>query len=135
MPRYPPGPKLTVDAVWIRRGRVLLVRRGREPFRGRWAFPGGFVEVGETMEAAVSRELLEETGLEARPRGVVGVFSRPDRDPRGHSVSVAYRMVGRAGTPVGGDDAAEAAWVPVERATTLAFDHDEILRAALRSRR
>ena len=122
---------MTVDAVWIARGRILLVRRGRAPFRDAWALPGGFVEPGETTEQAVVRELLEETGLTARVRALIGVYSRPGRDPRGPTVTIAYRMVGREGTPTGGDDAAAATWVPLERAAPLAFDHAEILRDAL----
>lgn len=110
---------------------MLLVRRGRAPFRGRWALPGGFVEDAETTEQAVARELLEETGLVARAGALVGVYSRPGRDPRGSTVTIAYRMVGTPGTPRGGDDAASAAWVPLRQARPLAFDHAEILRDAL----
>ncbi|HEV2519137.1 MAG TPA: NUDIX hydrolase [Thermoplasmata archaeon] len=130
---YPRGPKLTVDAVWIRFGRVLLVRRGRGPFSGSWALPGGFVEPGETVEAAVARELVEETGLRARATAIVGVYSDPDRDPRGPTVSIAFWMQGRGGHPTGGDDAREARWVPVDRAHHLAFDHDRIVRDGLRT--
>ncbi|MCI4370683.1 MAG: NUDIX hydrolase, partial [Thermoplasmata archaeon] len=83
MARYPPGPKLTVDAFWVSRGRLLLVLRAREPFRGTWALPGGFVEAAESVEDAVVRELREETGLRARTVGLVGVYSQPGRDPRG----------------------------------------------------
>jgi 8-oxo-dGTP diphosphatase len=129
--RYPPNPKLAVDAVWVARGRVLLVRRGRPPFVGRWALPGGYVEGSETVESAVSRELLEETGLSARPLRLVGVFSGPGRDPRGPNVSVAFWMRGRTGRPIGGDDARDAAWVPLAEVRDLAFDHAEILRRAL----
>ncbi len=124
-----------MDAVWIAQGRVLLVRRGRPPFRGRWALPGGFVEGYETVEEAVSRELLEETGLVARPRRLVGVYSGPGRDPRGPTVSLAYAMQGRVGPAQGGDDAAEARWVPLRPTPRLAFDHDQILRDAQRRRR
>jgi 8-oxo-dGTP diphosphatase len=126
------NPALTTDAVWIHRGRVLLVRRGRPPFRGMWALPGGFVELRETVEATVARELKEETGLVARPWKLVGVYSGPDRDPRKPSTSVAFLMRGRAGTPKGGDDAASAAWVLLSEARPLAFDHDRILRDARR---
>jgi 8-oxo-dGTP diphosphatase len=128
----PQGPALTVDAVWIHRGRVLLVRRGHEPFRGRWALPGGFVELDETVEAAVRRELLEETGLRAREVAIVGVYSGPDRDPRRPTATIAFAMKGRVSNPTGGDDAAEAAWVPLREANGLAFDHDRILSDALR---
>ena len=133
MARYPKGPKLTVDAVWFDQGRLLLVRRGRPPFRGSWALPGGFVEPGETVEEAVVRELREETGLRAKVDGLVGVYSRPGRDPRGPTVTLAYRMRGRAGTPTGADDAAEAAWIPLNSLGPLAFDHAEIVADAARA--
>ena len=88
----------------------------------------------ETVEHAVVRELREETGLVARPVAIVGVYSGPDRDPRKPVTTVAFRMSGRGGAPVGGDDAAEAQWVPLPAATRLAFDHDQILRDARRGR-
>ena len=91
-PRYQ-NPALAVDAVWILTGRVLLVRRGRPPFRGKWALPGGFVEQRETVEEAVVRELREETGLTARPGKLVGVYSGPDRDPRKPTTSVVFHML------------------------------------------
>ncbi|MCI4373819.1 MAG: NUDIX hydrolase [Thermoplasmata archaeon] len=131
MTRRYPSPSLAVDAVWIRRGRVLLVRRGRPPFRGSWALPGGFVEIGETVEAAVRRELKEETGLAGRAGRLVGVYSDPDRDPRKHTVSVVFLVHGAGGTPRGGDDAAAAEWVPLVPFPALAFDHGRILRDAL----
>ena len=126
------NPALTVDAVWIRNGRILLVRRGRPPFRGRWALPGGFVEYQETVEAAVTRELAEETGLRARPARLVGVYSGPDRDPRKPTTSVAFLMRGRGGKPAGGDDAASAEWVPLKGIGPLAFDHTRIVHDAVR---
>jgi 8-oxo-dGTP diphosphatase len=132
MRRYPPGPALTVDAVWIRRGAVLLVQRRRPPFAGAWALPGGFVEATETVEEAVSRELREETGLRGRIVGLVGVYSGPDRDPRQPTATVAFLFRGRGGIPRAADDAAEARWIRLDRATGLAFDHDRILRDAVR---
>lgn len=131
----PRGPALTVDAVWIDRGRLLVVRRGRPPFRGRYALPGGFVEPTETVEQAVVRELREETGLVARPGPIVGVYSGPHRDPRRPTATVAFRMRGAARLPTAGDDAAGAVWLPLARARGLAFDHDRIVRDALRQRR
>ena len=126
------NPALAVDAVWIRSGRLLLVRRGRPPFRGQWALPGGFVELRETVEAAVVRELKEETGLTARPWKLVGVYSGPDRDPRKPITSVVFLMKGPGGTPVGGDDASSAAWIPLRAAHPLAFDHEKIVGDARR---
>lgn len=135
MPVRARGPALTVDAVWVRAGKVLLVRRGRPPFRGRWALPGGFVERTETVEEAVVRELFEETGLRGRTGPIVGVYSGPDRDPRRPTASVAFLIRGAGGPPSGGDDAASTEWVPLQRAKHLAFDHDRILSDALRLRR
>jgi 8-oxo-dGTP diphosphatase len=129
------GPALTVDAVWVARGKVLLVRRGRPPFQGRWAFPGGFVETNETVEEAVVRELKEETGLRPAAIQLLGVYSRVGRDPRGPTASVAFRMRGRPSSPTGGSDAQEAQWIPLTEARGLAFDHNEILSDALQAGR
>lgn len=133
-PKYQ-NPALTVDAVWVHRGKVLLVRRDRPPFQGMYALPGGFVELRETVEEAVVRELREETGLVGRPLAIVGVYSGPDRDPRKPTTTVAFLIGGRVATPSPGDDAREAAWVPTKHAAPLAFDHARILRDALRRRR
>jgi len=111
--------------------RVLLIRRGHEPFRGAYALPGGFVEVGETTESACRREVEEETGLEVHDLRLVGVYSNPNRDPRGHTVSIAY--VTHLSTPVAprsGSDAASAEWVGDWRSLELAFDHAKILADA-----
>jgi len=135
MPRWFRGPALSADAVWIVRNRILLVRRGRPPYRGMWALPGGFVELEETVEQAVERELFEETGLRGRARAIVGVYSGPDRDPRKPTATVAFLIRGRPGAPTAGDDAAGAAWVPLRRARPLAFDHAEIVRDALKALR
>ena len=129
----------TVDVVVVRpRGggrEVLLVRRGGEPFRGVWALPGGFIELDEDVPDAASRELCEETGLEILPGELteVGVFGRPGRDPRGRTIGVAYAVeVEPAGKePTAGDDAAEAAWFDARSLPGLAFDHSEIVAAAL----
>ena len=91
---------------------VLLIRRGRPPFAGSWAFPGGFVEKGETVENAAARELMEETGVEGLSYSLVGVFSEDGRDPRGWTVTAAFRScVDRnAIHAIGMDDAADASW-------------------------
>lgn len=133
-PRYQ-NPALCVDAVWIRSGKVLLIRRGQAPFRGFWALPGGFVEYRETVEAALVRELKEETGLTGRPIGIVGVYSGPDRDPRKPTATVAFHVSGRGGIPRGQSDASAAAWVPLRDARPLAFDHSRILSDARRELR
>ena len=126
------GPALTVDAVWIHRGHLLVVRRGRPPFRGMWALPGGFVEPEETVEAAVVRELREETGLRAAAGPLVGVYSGPDRDPRKPTATVAFLIRGRPRSPRAGDDASATVWLPIEAARPLAFDHEQIVRDARR---
>ncbi|HPW54389.1 MAG: NUDIX hydrolase [Thermoanaerobaculaceae bacterium] len=127
----PETPKLTADAVILDAARgVVLIRRGHEPFRGMWALPGGFVEVGETVAAACRREAREETGLEVEPVQLLGVYSDPARDPRGHTVSTIFicRVIG--GELAGADDAAEARWFPDLRGLELAFDHSRVLADA-----
>jgi len=131
--RRPETPRLTVDCVTVdARGRVLLIRRRNAPYAGRLALPGGFVDVGETVEAACRRELLEETGVKAGRLRLVGVYSDPRRDPRGHTVSVVFATRVRAPKAHAGDDAAAAAWVKAWRKERLAFDHAKVLRDAMR---
>jgi|SoiMethySBSTD1v2_1073268.scaffolds.fasta_scaffold107296_6 8-oxo-dGTP diphosphatase len=129
----PRTPLLSVDCVVIdARGWVLLVRRGHPPFKGRHALPGGFVELGETVEAACRRELAEETGVRAGRLRLIGVYSDPGRDPRGHTCSVAFlTRVGRAKARAG-DDAATAEWIDDWSRLPLAFDHAKILADARR---
>ncbi len=122
---------LTVDAVVTDPGRgVLLVRRRRPPFQGAWALPGGFVEPRESCPEACRREVREETGLEVDIVALLGVYSRPGRDPRGPTVSVAYLCRPAGGRLRHGDDAAEAAWFARLEGLDLAFDHAEILADA-----
>lgn len=120
-----PNPFPTADVVIEVGDRIVLVRR-KHPPEG-WAIPGGFVEAGETVEAAAVREALEETGLAVTLVLLLGVYSDPARDPRFHTVSTVY--VGRAdGDPSGGDDAAEARlFAEEELPSPLAFDHAKIL--------
>lgn len=112
--------------------RLLLVRRSKPPFKGKWALPGGFLEHGETLDQCAARELEEETGLELRRLDQLAAFAAPGRDPRGDVVSVAYLALVRAdGTALtAGGDAAEAAWLDVEALPPLAFDHDGMVEAA-----
>lgn len=132
MPK-PVTPLLATDAVvFDSKGRVLLIRRKNPPFKGGYALPGGFVDVGETVEEACRRELLEETGVTAGKLTLVGVYSDPKRDPRGHSVGIAYLTRVRSAKAVAGDDAADVEWVSGWRSLSLAFDHADILRDAER---
>ena len=130
------NPKLTADGLVLYDGRLVLVRRGREPYRGRLALPGGFVEYGETTEAAAVREVREETGLATEVVRLVVVSSRPDRDPRGHTVSVIYELSHVGGEPRAGDDAAAVVLLTLAEArrAELAFDHGEIVAAWLAER-
>jgi 8-oxo-dGTP diphosphatase len=128
------GFSVTVDLVvlTIRSGRLsaLVVRRGAEPFAGRWALPGGFVHSDEDLPEAARRELAEETGLHDLPVHLeqLATYGAPGRDPRGRVVTVAYlALAPELPDPVGGTDAAEARWEPVAGLGRLAFDHDRIL--------
>lgn len=121
------NPKLTVDALVPMRGGVLLVKRARPPFEGAWVLPGGYVDYSERPEDAVLRELREEAGIEGRVAGLVGVYGDPDRDPRGHQVSITYLVEHVAGEPRGGDDAAEARVWPLDALPELGFDHARML--------
>jgi 8-oxo-dGTP diphosphatase len=129
-------PGITVDCVvFDDRDRLLLIRRRNPPFAGQFALPGGFVDYGETTEAAACRELLEETGLTAKDLRLIGVYSDPKRDPRGHTISIAYLAAIENGAPTAGDDAADVEFRADWRELALAFDHNEIVRDAVRMRR
>jgi 8-oxo-dGTP diphosphatase len=128
----PNTPALTVDCViFDPKGRVLLIRRKNEPYQGAFALPGGFVDIGETVEAACRREVREETGIEVTDLELVGVYSDPARDPRGHTVSAVFlAKLPVAASPIAGDDAAAAEWVANWQTHRLAFDHARILKDA-----
>ncbi len=126
-PTGPRNPFPTVDVIVERGdGRVLLVRRSNEPLG--WALPGGFIDYGESAEAAARREVREETGVSVLLTDLLGVYSRPDRDPRHHTLTVVY--IGRSREPVAaGDDAAEVREFALDALPDdLAFDHAQILR-------
>ena len=133
-----PRPMLTADCVVLnRRGEVLLVCRGNEPYRGCWALPGGFMEMDEPIERCAVRELREETALEVAVEALrlVGVYSALGRDPRGRTVTVAYavRVADAAEAEAeAGDDAAALRWWPLESLPPLAFDHAQIIADAIR---
>nr|WP_319570878.1 NUDIX hydrolase [uncultured Draconibacterium sp.] len=127
-----PRAALTVDAiVFVKSGKetsVLLIERGREPFKNRWALPGGFIEMDETLEQACIRELEEETGLQIEKMQQFGAYDAINRDPRHRTISVVYSVELKEQKPVeGSDDAAQAKWFSLEDLPELAFDHADIL--------
>lgn len=111
-------------------GGIVLIKRGKAPFLGAWALPGGVLEEGETVEQCAVREAKEETGVSVSLRKLVGVFSEPGRDPRGHYISIAFLATPIAGSPQAASDAADVIITKDFRDLTLAFDHAEILRVA-----
>ncbi len=123
-------PLLAVDAVILFAGGIVLIKRDNPPFAGCYALPGGFVEVGETVETAACREAREETGLIIELLGLVGIYSNPARDPRGHVVSAAFLSRG-SGELLAGTDARMARVFPLTALPPLAFDHDMIISDAL----
>lgn len=124
------SPALTVDVVIKVRGGVVLVKRKNEPYRGKWALPGGFVEYGEKIELAAVREALEETGIKVKLQELLNVYSEPGRDPRGHTVSVCYLAKWAGGKLKAASDAAEAKVFRRIPWQELAFDHAQILKDA-----
>ena len=132
-----PRPMLTADCVVINdRNEILLVRRGNDPFKGCWALPGGFMEMDETIERCAVRELEEETGIVVSEQDLrlIGVYSAPDRDPRGRTVTAAYLVQIEECSMKNahaGDDAAELRWWPLTALPPLAFDHAQIVAAAI----
>lgn len=130
-----PRPAVTADCVVIANEtvpRVLLVQRGIEPYKDRWAFPGGFMNMDETTEECAIRELEEETGLQITELHQIGAYSKVDRDPRGRTITVAYlAIIDKPVAVTGQDDAAKAEWWPVDELPPLAFDHEDIMRDAL----
>lgn len=109
---------------------VLLIERGIEPFKGLWAFPGGFMRIDESAEQCALRELREETSLEVKHIEQLQAFTAVKRDPRERVVSIAFYALVQLKDVLGGDDAARAQWFPIHSVPGLAFDHDRILRVA-----
>ncbi len=125
----PVTPLLTVDALIIHKGKLVLVKRKNPPYQGCFALPGGFVEVGETVEVAVAREAKEETGLDIEIIKLHGVYSDPSRDPRGHTVSICYIAKG-SGILKAGSDAKDTGLFDLNEIPELAFDHNKIIENA-----
>lgn len=120
-------PWVTVDGLVLQEGKLVAVIRRNPPFQGMPALPGGFVELGETVEAAAVREVHEETGLETRIVRLVGVYSDPHRDPRGHTVTVAYALERIGGELRAGSDARELVLLDPDALPPMAFDHTQIV--------
>ncbi len=142
-----PRPTVSVDAVVFaffnsprgeaegKRAKLLLIKRRREPFKGKWALPGGFVGIDEELEDAVARELAEETGLVGVHLEQMRTFGRCGRDPRGRQITIAFMGITAANKTKakGGDDAASARWFDIEKLPNdLGFDHNEIAEFAIR---
>ena len=136
-----PRPAVSVDCAVFspveRNLEILLIQRGQPPFQGKWATPGGFVEIDEPIANAAYRELTEETGMEEVDLVEYGVFGTPGRDPRGRTVAVAHWGLTHSGDHelAAADDAAEFGWFEVDDLPGLAFDHDDLVADALRALR
>ena len=130
-----PHPSVTTDCVIFgfdgTQLQVLLIERGIEPYKGKWAFPGGFLNMNESAEEGALRELQEETGLTGAYIEQFHTFTEPNRDPRERVITIAYYALVRIQEVKGGDDAARAKWFALDEVPQLAFDHDMILRTAL----
>ena len=124
-----PRPSVTVDAILIRKqNSILLIQRSGDPFKGKWAFPGGFIELDESLETSCQRELEEETGLKVKELTQFKAYGAVDRDPRGRTISVVFYSFQEEETvPVAGDDAANAQWFSLDQLPELAFDHQQII--------
>lgn len=131
-----PRPAVTADCVVMTKEpqpQVLLIQRGTDPYKGCWAFPGGFMNMDETTEQCAIRELEEETGMKVTGLQQIGAYSKVDRDPRGRTITVAYMVIVDHPIAVTGqDDAAKAQWFPIDNLPPLAFDHEDIMRDAMK---
>ncbi len=123
--------QLTVDLVILEKDQIYLIKRKNDPFKDFWALPGGFVEYGERVEEAALREAKEETGMDIKINKLIGVFSDPRRDPRGHTVSIVY-LAEPYGIPRSGSDAKDIKRFKVSQLPQLAFDHEKIIKEAIK---
>lgn len=141
-------PSITVDIIIFNKNKLdkfsdeideknknefILIKRKNDPFRNHWAIPGGFVDYGETVENAAIREAKEETGIDVKLKKLIGVYSGPERDPRGHTITMAYLAIGDFGKIKAGSDARDVEIFSFEdiKSMKIAFDHDEILNDVL----
>lgn len=124
------NPIPTVDAIIQKSSFLLLIKRQNDPYKDTFALPGGFVDEGETVEEALVREVFEETSLEIHPIEILGVYSTPTRDPRGHMMTVVFITITYGGELSAGDDAKELHWIPLDNINNidLAFDHKLIIK-------
>ncbi|MDF2737984.1 MAG: nudF2 [Nitrososphaeraceae archaeon] len=131
------NPIPTVDAIIQKSSSILLVKRKKDPYKNQFALPGGFVNEGETIEEAIEREVYEETSLKIHPIDILGVYSDPTRDPRGHMMTVVFIVLVIRGIATAGDDAKEISWIPIEKINEIkiAFDHKLVIRDYLRWKR
>ena len=128
-------PSVTADGIVLKGNDIVLIKRGKEPFKGSYALPGGFLNYGERLEECAVREVLEETGVKTKVVELVGVYSSPDRDPRGHFVTAVYHLEPVGGMLKAGDDAKDAEWVPLDKLPKFAFDHGKIIQDFLSRRK
>jgi 8-oxo-dGTP diphosphatase len=126
------SPKLTTDGAIIKDSKILLVKRKNEPFKGKWALPGGFVEYGEKVEDAVIREVKEETGLVTKIKEFIGIYSDPNRDPRGHTVTIVFLLEIIDGKLNAKDDADDVKFFNLNKLPNLSFDHNTIIEDVIR---
>jgi 8-oxo-dGTP diphosphatase len=126
------NPVLTTDGIVLVDGQIVLIKRGNEPGKGKYALPGGFVEYGETLEECAVREVYEETGLRAEVLDLVGIYSDPGRDPRGHIITATFHLRARGGELKAGDDAEGVSVHALDDLPELAFDHRKMISDFLR---
>jgi 8-oxo-dGTP diphosphatase len=130
-----PRPMVTVDAVVFDVSgdspKVLLIKRANEPFKGKWAFPGGFVDMDEELEDAAARELAEETGLVGVKLQQLYTFGRCGRDPRGRNITIVFIGIADNNKIKSGDDAVEAQWFDIDNLPQMAFDHNDVAAIAI----
>jgi 8-oxo-dGTP diphosphatase len=122
------SPKITVDGIIIKDDEIILIKRKYEPYKNSWALPGGYVEYNEKTEDAIIREIFEETGIKTKINKLIGVYSDPKRDPRGHTISIIYELKIINGKIKSGDDASEVDFFKFDDIPEkLSFDHKKII--------